>query len=71
VHFFATFSILSHPAVFKRQDKELFMEQSIDLRTALTGGEFIVTHLDDRHLSIKIEPGEVIKPGFFFLLILD
>jgi len=39
------------------------MEQHISLTTALTGGQFVVTHLDNRKLLIKIAPGEVIKPG--------
>ena len=39
------------------------MQQKISLATALTGGQFVVTHLDNRKLLIKINPGEVIKPG--------
>ena len=51
-----------HP-IFKRRDRDLIMDQKIPLVTALTGGSFIVTQLDDRKLKITINPGEVIKPG--------
>jgi len=49
--------------VFTRKERDLIMEQRISLATALTGGQFVVTHLDNRKLLIKINPGEVIKPG--------
>jgi len=39
------------------------MEQKIGLATALTGGSFTVTHLDQRKLLLKIPSGEVIRPG--------
>jgi len=51
-----------HP-IFKRKERDLYVEQSISLSTALTGGQFVITHLDDRKLLVKINPGEVIKPG--------
>lgn len=50
-------------ATFTRRDRDLQMEQKISLSTALTGGQFVVTHLDGRKLLIKINPGEVITPG--------
>ncbi|KAI0928162.1 hypothetical protein AcW1_005495 [Taiwanofungus camphoratus] len=48
---------------FKRQENDLFIEQEIDLLTALAGGKFAVKHLDDRALIVNIAPGEVIKHG--------
>ena len=36
--------------------------RSISLLEALTGYEFILTHLDGRKIRIKNSPGEVIKP---------
>jgi len=50
-------------AIFKRKDRDLYVDQSISLSMALTGGQFIVNHLDDRKLLVKSNPGEVIKPG--------
>lgn len=47
---------------FKRKGDDLYMEQNIDLLTALAGGSFMVEHLDDRHLQVNIIPGEIIKP---------
>ena len=38
------------------------MEHKITLVEALTGVNFIVTHLDGTKIRIKSEPGEVIKP---------
>ena len=52
-----------HPR-FKRKGDDLYMEQSVDLLTALAGGKFAVEHLDDRHLMVDIVPGEIIKPGW-------
>ena len=49
--------------VFKRKGDDLYMEQSIDLLTALAGGQFLVKHLDDRSLLVNITPGEIIKPN--------
>jgi len=46
---------------FKRQENDLFIDQEIDLLTALGGGQFAIRHLDDRVLVVKIAPGEVIK----------
>ena len=51
-----------HPS-FKRKGADLFVEVKLDLLTALAGGQFAVTHLDDRVLHVTILPGEVIKPG--------
>lgn len=48
---------------FKRQENDLLHEVSIDLLTALGGGQFTIKHLDDRMLLVTIKPGEIIKPG--------
>jgi DnaJ-class molecular chaperone len=37
----------------------LYCEIKIDLVTALCGGSFSITHLDDRVLMVNIVPGEV------------
>lgn len=38
------------------------MEKEITLYQALTGVDFVLTHLDGSKIRIKNEPGEVIKP---------
>lgn len=48
---------------FKRIGDDLFMERSLSLAESLCGFSFRVPHLDGRHLLIKTQPGEVIKPG--------
>lgn len=48
---------------FRREKNDLHIEPEIDLSTALTGGGFIIQHLDGRKLHININPGEVIRPG--------
>ena len=50
-------------ARFKRKGADLYYQVSIDLLTALAGGQFVIQHLDDRILLVNILPGEVIKPG--------
>lgn len=54
-----------HPR-FQRKDDDLFFHAEIDLLTALAGGEIHVEHLDDRWLTVRMEPGEVISPGKVF-----
>lgn len=54
-----------HPR-FQRKDDDLFFHADIDLLTALAGGEIHIEHLDDRWLTVKMEPGEVISPGKTF-----
>lgn len=49
--------------LFRRKGDDLFAEVEIDLLTALAGGAFTLPHFDDRALMVRIEPGEVIKPG--------
>ena len=48
---------------FQRKDDDLFYQAEIDLLTALAGGQVHIEHLDDRWLTVTIEPGEVISPG--------
>lgn len=38
------------------------IEKEISLYEALTGVDFVITHLDGRKIRIKNKPGEVIKP---------
>lgn len=48
--------------VFKRKGADLLIEKEITLLQALTGVDFVVTHLDGSKLRIQNTPGEVIKP---------
>jgi DnaJ homolog subfamily A member 2 len=56
-----------HPK-FKRKGDDLFYEHTLFLTEALCGFSFVLTHLDNRQLLIKSNPGEVIKPGKHFSL---
>lgn len=47
---------------FKRKGADLLMEKEITLLEALTGVDFVLTHLDGRKIRIKNRAGEVIKP---------
>jgi DnaJ family protein A protein 2 len=47
---------------FKRKGADLLMEKEITLYQALTGVDFVFTHLDGSQVRIKNVPGEVIKP---------
>lgn len=58
-----------HPK-FKRKGDDLFVEHTLTLTEALCGFQFILTHLDNRQLLIKSQPGEVVKPGKFFKFML-
>ncbi|MCD9639999.1 DNAj domain protein, partial [Datura stramonium] len=53
-----------HPK-FKRKGDDLFVEHTLTLTEALCGFQFVLTHLDNRQLLIKSQPGEVIKPDQF------
>ncbi|PHT60409.1 DnaJ protein -like protein 2, partial [Capsicum baccatum] len=44
---------------------DLFVEHTLSLTEALCGFHFILTHLDNRQLIIKSQPGEVVKPDQF------
>ncbi|KAL4243316.1 hypothetical protein ABKN59_011311 [Abortiporus biennis] len=48
---------------FKRKRTDLFVDQEIDLLTALGGGQFSIKHLDNRALIVNVSPGEAIKNG--------
>ncbi|KAJ8661292.1 chaperone DnaJ [Lichtheimia ornata] len=47
---------------FVRKGDDLVHEATIDLLTALAGGQFAIPHLDDRVLLVPIAPGECIRP---------
>jgi hypothetical protein len=51
-----------HPK-FKRKGDDLFYEHTLTLTESLCGFQFVLTHLDNRQLLIKSNPGEVVKPG--------
>jgi DnaJ homolog subfamily A member 2 len=48
--------------VFSRKGADLYMDKDITLVEALTGVEFVITHLDNKKIRVKNNPGEVIKP---------
>lgn len=50
-------------ALFQREGNNLFLRKKITLAEALTGFQFTVTHLDERVLLVKSDPGVVYKPG--------
>jgi DnaJ family protein A protein 2 len=52
--------------LFRRKGADLFMEKEITLIEALTGLDFVLTHLDGRKIRIRNTPGEVIKPESLF-----
>ena len=53
----------THTETFKRKGADLYTLQKIPLATALCGGQFTLTHLDDRVLIMTNAAGSVIKPG--------
>ncbi|GKB37705.1 DnaJ protein, partial [Tanacetum coccineum] len=55
-----------HPK-FKRKGDDIFVEHTLSLTEALCGFQFILTHLDNRQLLIKSQPGEVVKPGKLYI----
>jgi len=48
---------------FLRKGNDLIYEQKLTLSEALTGYEFIITHLDGRNLIVKSNPNEIVKPN--------
>ncbi|XP_057954330.1 dnaJ protein homolog [Malania oleifera] len=50
-----------HPK-YKRKGDDLHVEHTLSLTEALCGFQFVLTHLDNRQLLIKSNPGEVVKP---------
>ena len=51
-----------HPK-FKRKGDDLFYEHTLTLTESLCGFQFVLTHLDNRQLLIKSNPGKVVNPG--------
>lgn len=47
---------------FKRKGADLVINKEISLLEALTGVDFVITHLDGRKIRIKNNIGDVIKP---------
>jgi len=48
--------------IFRRDGVHLFMEKEIPLANALTGFQFVITHLDNRNILVKTGPNDIIKP---------
>jgi DnaJ family protein A protein 2 len=48
---------------FQRQGQDLIYQHKVTLSEALTGYEFIITHLDGRTLVVRSQPQEIVKPG--------
>lgn len=48
---------------FKRRGPDLLMEKEITIAEALTGVDFVMTHLDGRKLRVKSKYGDTIKPN--------
>nr|GFC56395.1 DnaJ protein homolog [Tanacetum cinerariifolium] len=59
-----------HPK-FKRKGDDIFVEHTLSLTEALCGFQFILTHLDNRQLLIKSQPGEVVKPGIYLSFLIS
>jgi len=53
---------------FKRKGADLLVERKITLVEALTGVDFILTHLDGKKIRIKSAQGDVIKPNSLMTL---
>ncbi|GMI21884.1 hypothetical protein TeGR_g8222 [Tetraparma gracilis] len=49
-------------ATFKRKGADLLISKTVSLNEALTGFQWLVTHLDGRQILIKSRPGEIILP---------
>lgn len=47
---------------FQRKGADLLMEKEITLLEALTGVDFLMTHLDGRSFRIQSKAGETVKP---------
>jgi len=50
---------------FVRRGNDLIYEKELSLSEALTGYEFLITHLDGRVLIVRSGPSEIIKPADF------
>jgi DnaJ homolog subfamily A member 2 len=51
-----------HPK-FKRKGDDLFYEHTLTLIESLCSFQFVLTHMDNRQMLIKLNHGEVVKPG--------
>lgn len=49
--------------LFKRRENDLIYEKRITLLEALTGYEFIIEHLDGRHLIVRSTQNDITKEG--------
>lgn len=47
---------------FRRDGVHLFMEKEVPLANALTGFQFVITHLDNRKILVKTRPEDIIQP---------
>ncbi len=54
--------VVKQHKAFMRKGADLAIDKEISLIEALTGVDFVVTHLDGRKIRIMNKPGEVIKP---------
>jgi len=50
---------------FTRKGHDLIYEHELTLSEALTGYEFLITHLDERTLIVRSTSDEIVKPGDF------
>ena len=48
---------------FRRRGNDLYMTRKIGVVESLCGCSFDVNFLDGKVLQLKVEPGEVIRPG--------
>lgn len=60
-HLVVIFNVSTKEKGFTRTNNTLLYTENITLLEALTGGEFILEHLDNRKIHIKFN--EIIKPG--------
>jgi len=49
--------------LFKRNGDDLIMEKDINLIDALVGTSFLINHLDERPVIIKLKAKDIVKPG--------
>lgn len=49
-------------SLYKRKGADLLLEKEVSLFEALTGVEFVITHLDGRKIKVTGEEGSIIKP---------
>lgn len=59
---FAILKVMDH-TTFRRQGNDLYMTKRIGVVESLCGCSFDIDFLDGRALQLKVDPGEVIRPG--------